>query len=81
MTRYRCRVWLLPNPPLEFEPEDEVWRDIEVSGSHTLAELHEAIFDAFDRWDMHAYEFLSRDEHGVSTRSYVPPQMYSGDQS
>jgi hypothetical protein len=81
MTSYRFRVWLHPNPPLEFEPETEVWRDIEVDGSHTLTDFHEAIFDAFERWDTHAYEFLLRDEHGISIRSYAHPQMYSGDQS
>mgnify|MGYP000326559910 CR=1 FL=1 len=81
MTIYRFRVWLLPNPPLEFEPETEVWRDIEVEGSHTLTEFHEVIFDAFERWDTHAYEFLIRDEHGIATRSYAHPQMYSGDES
>jgi hypothetical protein len=81
MTTYRFRVWLLPNPPLEFEPETEVWRDIEVDGSHTLSDFHEGIFEAFDRVDTHAYEFLTRDEHGIATRSYAHPQMYSGDQS
>ena len=81
MTTYRFRVWLLPNPPLEFEPESEVWRDIEVDGSHTLADFHEGIFEAFERWDTHAYAFRTRDEHGIATRSYVHPQMYSGDQS
>lgn len=81
MTIYRFRVWLFPNPPLEFEPETDVWREIEVDGSHTLAAFHEAIFDAFDRWDSHAYKFLTRDEHGIATRSYTHPQLYSGDQS
>jgi hypothetical protein len=81
MTTYRFHVWLLPNPPLEFEPETEVWRDIEVDESHTLTDFHEAIFDAFERWDTHAYEFLLRDEHGIAIRSYAHPQMYSGDQS
>lgn len=81
MTVYRFRVWLFPNPPMEFEPETEVWRDVEIEGSQTLADLHEGIFEAFDRWDSHAYEFLTRDEHGIATRSYVHPQMYSGDQS
>jgi len=81
MTTYRFRVWLLPNPPLEFEPESEVWRDIEVDGSHILADFHEGIFEAFERWDTHAYAFRTRDEHGIATRSYVHPQMYSGDQS
>jgi hypothetical protein len=81
MTIYRFRVWLLPNPPMQFEPETEVWRDIEIDESHTLTDFHEGIFEAFDRRDTHAYEFLIRDEHGIATRSYAHPQMYSGDQS
>jgi hypothetical protein len=81
MTSYRFRVYLLPNPHMEFEPETEVWRDIEVDSSHTLPDLHEAIFDAYDRYDTHAYEFLTRDEHGIAIRSYAHPQMYSGDKS
>jgi len=81
MAIYRFRVLLLPNPPLEFEPETEVYREIEIGGSSTLADLHEAIFDAFDRYDSHAYEFLTRDGHGIATRSYVHPQLYSGDES
>ena len=78
MTVYVFRVWLHPNPPLEFEPDEEVWRDIEVDGSHTLAEFHEAIFEAFERWDSHAYEFITRDEDGIALRSYVHPQLYDG---
>jgi len=81
MAIYRFRVWLLPNPLMEFEPETEVWRDIEIDGSHALTDFHEGIFEAFDRRDMHAYEFLTRDEHGIATRSYAHPQMYCGDQS
>lgn len=81
MAIYRFRVLLLPNPPLEFEPETEVYREIEIDGSSTLADLHEAIFDAFDRYDSHAYEFLTRDERGIATRSYVHPQLYSGEES
>lgn len=78
MTSYVFRVWLLPNPPLEFEPEEEVWRDIELDDPHTLAEFHQAIFEAFDRWDSHAYEFITRDEDGIALRSYVHPQLYDG---
>lgn len=76
MTTYVFRVWLLPHPPLEFEPDEEVWRDIEMDGSQTLEEFHAAIFEAFDRWEDHTYEFLTRDEDGISTRSYVHPQLY-----
>ena len=32
-------------------------RTIEILGKQTLADLHEAIFEAFDRWDEHMYEF------------------------
>jgi hypothetical protein len=78
MTTYVFRVWLHPNPPLGFEPEEEVWRDIEIDGSHTLADFHEAIFEAFDRWDSHAYEFITRDEDGIALRSYVHPGLYDG---
>ena len=81
MTRYVFRVWLAPNPPLEFEPEEEVWRDIEVDSSHTLADFHEAIFDAFERWDTHGYEFETHDEDGIATRCYVHPQLYEGNPS
>jgi hypothetical protein len=78
MTSYVFRVCLHPNPPLGFEPEEEVWRDIEIDGSHTLADFHEAIFEAFDRWDSHAYEFITRDEDGIALRSYVHPGLYDG---
>jgi len=78
MVTYVFRVWLQPNPPLGFEPDEEVWRDIEVDASHTLADFHEAIFDAFDRWDSHAYEFITRDADGIALRSYVHPTLYDG---
>ena len=78
MTIYVFGVWLYPNPPLGFEPDDEVRRDIEIDGSHTLAEFHEAIFEAFERWDSHAYEFITRDEDAIALRSYVHPMLYEG---
>lgn len=78
MTTYVFRVWIQPNPPLGFEPEEAVWRDIEIDGSHTLADFHEAIFDAFDRWDSHAYEFITRDPDGIALRKYAHPQLYNG---
>lgn len=81
MTKYVFRVWLQPNPPLGFDPDDPVWRDVRIDGSDTLADLHEAIFDAFERWDTHSYEFLTHDEDGIATRRYVHPQLYDGGQS
>jgi hypothetical protein len=32
-------------------------RTIEIRGDQTLGDLHQAIYDAFDRWDDHLYEF------------------------
>jgi len=52
---------------------------IKVDGSLTLADFHEAIFDAFDRWDSHAYEFITRDADGIALRSYVHPTLYRRD--
>jgi hypothetical protein len=34
-----------------------VSRTIQIRGSQTLQDLHEAIFDAFDREEEHLYEF------------------------
>ena len=34
-----------------------VWRRIALRGTQTLDDLHEAIFDAFDRYDEHLYSF------------------------
>ena len=35
----------------------EISRVIEIRGDQTLDQLHQAIFEAYDRWDQHAYEF------------------------
>lgn len=78
MTIYTFRVVLRPNPPLGFEPETDVWRDIELDGSHTLADYHEAIFEAFGRWDAHGYEFTTYNEDGMATRRYVAPPFFDG---
>ena len=34
-----------------------IWRRIAIRGDQTLADLHDAIFDAFDRFDEHLYSF------------------------
>ena len=34
-----------------------IWRRIAIRSDQTLDELHEAIFDAFDRYDEHLYSF------------------------
>lgn len=80
MKSYRLRVSLYPNPPV-FDPDEAdeaVWREIEVDESHPLTDLHAAIFAAFDRVEKHAYEFVTQDEAGMVTRSYVAPEIYDG---
>jgi len=44
----------------------------------SVASTTKAIFEAFERWDTHAYEFITRDEDGIALRSYVHPQLYDG---
>ena len=56
---YELEVSLLEGPITdEFaDANPEVSRTIEIRGNQTLADLHEAIFDAFGRFDAHMYEF------------------------
>lgn len=56
---YQLEVLLLEGPlTKEFvDANPEVSRTIEIRGNQTLADLHEAIFDAFGRFDEHMYEF------------------------
>jgi len=39
------------------EDDLSIWRTIEMKGNQTLEKLHEAIFQAFDRFDPHLYSF------------------------
>ena len=50
-------------------------RTIEARGDHTLADLHRAIFDAFDREDQHLYEFQFGGKRPMDPKSrrYGPP--------
>lgn len=42
----------------EFVQENPVVsRTIQIRGDQTLEDLHDAVFDAFDRWDENMYEF------------------------
>jgi hypothetical protein len=52
-----------------------VSRTIEIRGGHTLEDLHQAIFDAFDRDDEHMSEFQigGRRPMDPKARRYVPP--------
>ncbi|HKM56364.1 MAG TPA: MarR family transcriptional regulator, partial [Isosphaeraceae bacterium] len=54
---YVLTVYLTGGPVSEKFAKKEVSRVIEIRGDQTLEQLHEAIFNAFDRSDHHLYEF------------------------
>ena len=61
---YRLKVWLVG---ARAQPMSKLPRIIEISGNATFANLHELIFDAFDREDDHLYRFyLTRKEEPKS---------------
>ncbi|MBI9082143.1 MAG: hypothetical protein JEZ11_01015 [Desulfobacterales bacterium] len=45
------------------------YRNIEIAGSQTFAALHEAIFDAFERYDAHLYSFFFPGKRTKSMRN------------
>jgi hypothetical protein len=54
---YVLWVFLQGGPTSKKFANKEISRVIEVRGDQTLEELHHAIFQAYDRWDEHLYEF------------------------
>ena len=54
---YVLEVFLAGGPTGPEFDNKEVSRVIEIRGDQTLEQLHEAIFEAYERWDEHAYEF------------------------
>jgi hypothetical protein len=56
-TLYVLSVFLTGGPTSEKFANKVISRTIEIRGDQTLAQLHDAIFQAYDRWDQHLYEF------------------------
>ncbi|MCP3959410.1 MAG: plasmid pRiA4b ORF-3 family protein [bacterium] len=54
-----------------------VWRTIALRGDHTLEDLHEGIFVAFDRDDPHLYSFYFPKAPGRGPRSEPRPKEYT----
>jgi len=54
---YVLSVYLQSGPVSDKFAKKEVSRAIEIRGDQTLEQLHHAIFEAYDRWDDHLYEF------------------------
>lgn len=57
-------------------------RTIQIRGDQTLADLHEAIFDAYGRWDPHMYEFqFGKGPMDPNGPRYVLPGVDAMDES
>jgi hypothetical protein len=56
---YTLEVFIISGPVTKkfVKKNPVISRIIQVRGDQTLQDLHQAIFDAFDRWDQHMYEF------------------------
>ncbi len=74
---YTLQVAILSGPMTESftRKNRKISRTIEARGDHTLAGLHHAIFDAFDRDDEHLYEFQFGGKRPMDpeARRYGPP--------
>ena len=73
---FTLQVHLISGPMTEefVEENPKVNRTIEMRGDQTLAQLHETIFDAFDRYDEHMYEFqFGNKPMDKEARRYVLP--------
>jgi len=74
---YRLKVFLLTGPITEefAKRNPQVSRTIEIRGDQTLEDLHEVIFQAYDRWDEHLYEFqFGKAPHDPRGARYSAPQ-------
>ncbi|MEW6755843.1 MAG: hypothetical protein AB1505_33425 [Candidatus Latescibacterota bacterium] len=74
---YTLQVFLVGGPvPDEFRGK-VVSRKIQIRGDQRLADLHQGIFRAYDRWDEHMYEFQlgGRGPQDPAARRYGLPAM------
>jgi hypothetical protein len=72
---YTVDVALVGGPMAEDYEGEEIIRRIDILGRHTLHDLHEAIFDAFERSEEHLYEFNLGTGPGDRSQIY----FYTGD--
>jgi Plasmid pRiA4b ORF-3-like protein len=81
---YTLDVSIMNGPMTEsfLKKNKVVSRTIQIRGDQTLAELHRAIFDAFDREQEHMYEFQISGEGPMdpqAQRYVLPAGMHGGD--
>ena len=58
-------------------PAKRIWRRIEILGDQSLDQLHEIIFDAFDRYDPHLYSFYMTKPGSKSRRRFNEAPEYT----
>ena len=76
---YTLEVFIIGGPISEkfLKRNREISRTIEIRGDQTLEDLHHAIFDAFDRWDDHMYEFqFGKGPNDPKGKRYVLPHAF-----
>jgi hypothetical protein len=79
---YTLDVFIVSGPVTEkFAKKNPVMsRTIQIRGDQTLEDLHHAIFDAFDRFDEHMYEFqFGKGPMDPKAPRYVLPSAYETD--
>ena len=57
--------------------EKSIWRTLVLRGDHTLHDLHETIYEAFDRYDEHSYSFYFPREATRREKPDFEPKQYS----
>lgn len=76
---YTLDVFIISGPVTEkfAKKNPEISRTIQIRGDQTLEDLHQAIFDAFDRFDDHMYEFhFGKGPMDPKAPRYVLPQGF-----
>ena len=73
-------MFLIGGPVPEKFAGKEISRTIQIRGDQTLEDLHHAIFEAFDRFDEHFYEFqFGKGPNDPKGKRYVLPQSSKQD--
>lgn len=75
---YTLKVYIVTGQLSEEWEGEEISRKIEIRGDQTLEELHGIIFEAFDRWENHLYEFNLGKGPQDHSEIYSPPEAKGG---
>lgn len=68
---YTLQVFLVGGPIGEEYRGQVISRKIQIRGDQTLHDLHQIIFEAYDRWEEHLYEFNVGDSPRDRSRLYA----------